>query len=109
MTDRHPSFELAMKHFNQPVIVMFEVVRLIGWGQDEDDAYFIFRYRGGHIERSSVVGGFIPLTALQTQDTPDGIRHAMEDPARNDFHQLDKWLHFNGAPKADAFIIEEAE
>ena len=107
MDDRHPSYLDALKHFNEPVIDMFEVVRLIGWGQDEHDSYFIYLHRGGEISRSSTVGGFIPLDRLGDQDTPDGIRHALENPARNDFEQLNKWLTLNGAPEADGFLLEE--
>lgn len=108
MSKRHPSYARAMEHFNEPVIDMFKVVRLVGWGQDEYDCFYIYRAPFGKQYASSAVGAFIPLRQLKSQDTPDGIRHAMADPARDDFDQLDKWLEINGAPKAEAFILEES-
>lgn len=107
MTDRHPSFDRAVKHFNEPVIDFLTVVRLIGWGQDDDDAYYIYSSTHRGIYRSSVVGSFTPLALLGKAYTPDGIRHAMADPARDDLHQLDQWLALNGAPKVEALLIEE--
>lgn len=109
MKERHPSYLRALKHFNEPVLDMFRVVRLIGWGQDEHDSYYIYQAAGGEVYRSSTVGGFIPLDRLGSQDTPDGIRHALENPARNDFEQLSKWLALNGAPPAEVFWLEEPE
>ncbi len=107
MSKRHPSYDDAIAHFNEPVIDIFDVVRLIGWGQDDDDCYFIFAARNGRIYRSSAVGGFIPLDRLRNQQTPDGIRHALESPARDDFEQLDKWLALNGAPRSGTFWLED--
>lgn len=106
-TSRHPSFKLATKHFNEPVIDHLTVARLIGWGQDDHDAFYIYSSPRRGVYRSSAVGAFIPLTPLKAHDTPDGLRHAMEDPARDDFDQVDKWLSLNGAPRVETFILEE--
>ena len=103
-----PSYAEARVHFNEPVVDMFSVVRLIGWGQDEDDCYYIYlRHGAGQVYRSSAVGGFIALTPLKQAQSPDGLRHALEDPACDDFDQLDKWLALNGAPRADVFRLED--
>lgn len=106
-TKRHSSYDFAIKHFNEPVIDYLRVVRLVGWGEDEHDAHYIYSCTRRGIYRSSAVGSFIPLISLKTQDTVDGIRHVMENPALDDFDQLDKWLSLNGAPRLAVFILEE--
>lgn len=108
-TKRHSSYDFAVKHFNEPVIDYLRIVRLVGWGQDDHDAYYIYSSTRRGIYRSSAVGSFIPLISLKSQDTVDGIRHAMADPAMDDFDQLDKWLALNGAPCATVFMLEEIE
>lgn len=49
------------KHRGELVLDIFEIVRLEGFHEDEDDYYYVFRtlYKG--VIRSSCVGGFTPL------------------------------------------------
>jgi hypothetical protein len=48
---------LAVAHFNEPIISFEEVVRLIGYAEDERDCYFITQRMHGEIRWNTCVGG----------------------------------------------------
>ena len=76
-------------HFNEPMLCMFDVARLIGVGQDECDSYYILHYPGNRgVVWSSAVGHLFPLSGL----------------GKNAFTLLDSWLSLNGAPQAKKFL-----
>ncbi len=100
--------KMCRSHFNEPLIVGFDVARLIGYGEDEMDCYLICqhpKYPDGETKWWSAVGGYTFLDRLKGQDyvrSTDG-----ED--WDDLVRLDNVLSLNGAPKADEFkvVIEE--
>lgn len=61
-------YEETQPYLNQLVIQGFEVVRLMGVVEDEDDFYYVFdNYKKGtcHV---SILAGFIPLKGLDGYD-----------------------------------------
>jgi hypothetical protein len=97
--------EMALQHFNEPMLSSFSVVRCIGYAEDEKDCYIIVRYP--RIENSVVwltcVGGYMFLDRLKGQQE---IRNAGEDRNEtwDDFWRLDHWLGLNGAPQEPMFL-----
>lgn len=95
-------FHEALAYFNQPVLNWTEVTRLIGYGEDESDCYYIFKGMNGNIRWSSCVGGFIALDRLIGQghvETEDG-------DIWDDFVRLDNVLKLNGSPREKEFRLE---
>lgn len=98
---RETAIGSILQHFNEPVLFGSTLARLVGFGEDEDDFYYICIEIGGRVVWYSMAAGFISLTRLKGQDLV--ISHNGEE--WDDFHRLDKLLSYNGAPKADAPVI----
>lgn len=94
---------MCRDHFNEPFLVAFDLVRLIGYGEDQDDAYIIYIKRGGDISRMTCVGGYTFLDCLENQ----GQIISSEGESWNDLYRLDIMLELNGACKVKEFILEK--
>jgi len=86
-------------HFNEPILVCFELGRLIGYGEDEDDCYLIVDFPR---RRSwcTAVGGYMYLTTLLGQ----GIVYSQTGEIWNDFTRLDSLLELNGCLRQEEFF-----
>lgn len=108
MAARRPDLrEEALKYFNHPVLSTFDVVRCIGYAEDNDDCYYIIRYPNNTHKHTvvwlSCVGGLMTLDRLKGQRE---IKNAGEnrDETWDDFYRLDEWLALNGCPKEERFV-----
>lgn len=92
--------QIARDHFNQPVLCSFELVRLIGYAEDDRDCYFIMKQRGGTTFWQTCVGGYIFLERLKDQDAvlSTGGEHW------DDYYRADNLLELNGATKEKEFV-----
>lgn len=86
------------EHFNEPILVGFELVRLVGYSIDEDDFYLVYADQYGP-SKISFVGGYTYLNALKNQNM---LR--IDDKVYNDFIRLDNFLEMNCVPKVDKMI-----
>lgn len=86
----------ALNHFNEPVLLGLEVGRLIGYGEDDHDCYWIIKRQDGTIYWHTCVGGYIWLNVLKGQ----GVAGNWDD-----FIRLDNQLEYNGCSKADNFLV----
>lgn len=92
----------AMAHFNEPILMGFNLCRLIGYSEDDEDCYMIvFDPRRGRY-KNTFVGGYTYLDCLKQQ----GQVRSVSGEDWNDFTRLDSLLELNGAPKAPEFIVE---
>lgn len=107
MTERHPDIQAFCRmHFNEPVILGMEVCRLVGYAETARDCYYVAHSMRRGIFWDSAVGPCMTLRALQDQDkviARDGVHDGDE---WNNFTRLDTWLALNGAPRADAFVLD---
>jgi hypothetical protein len=82
------------------VIAGTELGRVVGYGEDEDDCYFIVQHmRPKGAVWHSCVGGFYSLELLRGQ----GYVRSSEGEDWDDYVRLDTVLSLNGAPKAETF------
>lgn len=99
-------YKMALSHFNEPIIVINEIVRLIGYGEDESDCYLICQKMGGEVFWETCVGGYYWLNRLKGQ----GYVRSTTGEGWDDLTRLDNILSLNGAPKADEFkVVIEAK
>lgn len=95
--------KMCRDHFNEPVLLHFEVGRLVGYAEDEADCYLIINYPNPvRTVYHTCVGGYHWLDRLRGQHlviSRDGERW-------DDYYRIDKALELNGAPKVDNFIIK---
>lgn len=82
-------FNKAKEYFNEPVLVTFEVGRLIGYAEDEDDCYNIIAFPHNKVIWSSCVGGFVSLRNIDEKS----------------FKYLDTLLELNASPKQEKFSV----
>jgi hypothetical protein len=82
-------------HFNEPVLIMDRLGRVIGYGEDEQDCYMIVMYMGGKIVWNTAVGGYVFLDRLKGQE----YVKATNGEEWDDFVRLNNILELNGAPK----------
>ena len=97
--------EEAKKHFNEPILIGFDLGRCVGYAEDNEDCYLIIRYPRPHHEILSwhtFVGGYTYLDILKGQECCKSSTG--ED--WNDFTRLDSLLELNGAPKEKEFICK---
>lgn len=92
----------AIRHFNEPVLLHLNVVRLIGYAETAVDCYWIVNEPRKGISWSSCVGGLIYLSTLKEQ----GVVHADNGEIWTDYSRIDSWLELNGAPKVQAFVLQ---
>lgn len=94
--------EECKKHFNEPVLMHTKLGRLIGFGEDWDDYYYIVMHMGGEVVWYSAVGGFYALDRLKGQEHVKAYNGEEWD----DFFRLDNMLNLNNCPKADVMRME---
>lgn len=101
--------EEILGHFNEPMLCMGTLVRCVGYGEDEMDAYIIMQqsrpfsiYPHESIIRHTCVGGYTFLDRLKGQGYVKG--YTGED--WDDLFRLCEELTQCGSPKLDAPIIE---
>lgn len=93
---------MCAKHFNEPVLIGLDVCRLIGYAEDDFDAYLICRRPGGKLLYMTCVGGYIFLNPLKNK----GYTKSATGEEWDDFSRLDNLLTLNDCPKEESFIIE---
>lgn len=98
--------QMCFDHFNEPVLMSFELARLIGYGADADDCYLIVKYpRRGRVWHTAV-GGYMFLDRLKGQNLVNPKYPSYEGEVWDDFNRLDNMLKVNGVPKAAEFLVE---
>ncbi len=95
-------FHMALSHFNEPMLSGFDLMRVIGYGEDDRDCYLILKGRNGNIVWTTCVGGYVFLNCLKGQDKIISTEGEVWD----DFYRIDQLLSYNGAPKEEDFILE---
>ena len=96
--------EMCRAHFNEPAIFGFEIARVIGYGEDEDDCYIIAAHPNGAKRPEmwhTCVGGYVFLDRLSGQ----GHVRSGTGEDWDDLYLLDNFLALNGAPKATEFKV----
>lgn len=100
---------MCLDHFNEPVLMMFELARLIGFGDDGDDYYLIVKYPkhpSGKIVWHTAVGGYIFLDKLKDQRLTVPSHPTFYGEIWSDLSRLDNMLTLNGVPREEKFIVE---
>lgn len=95
-------YELALSHFNEPMLNGWDVVRCIGYGETGVDCYIIARRPRGQIVWISCVGGYTFLDRLKGQ----GYVISTSGEEWDDLWRLDSSLSLNGCLREEEFIIE---
>ena len=101
--------QMCLDHFNEPVLMMFELCRLIGYGEDADDCYLIVKYPkypDGRIVWSTAVGGYTFLERLKGQNFVVPAYPQFKNEYWDDFIRLDNVLALSGVPKEEKFIVD---
>lgn len=96
-------FDEAMKHFNEPILICFDLGRCVGYYEDDEDCYLLVKFpRKEKLVKCTFVGGYTYLTCLKGQCHVTLITGEECD----DFYRLDKLLELNGAPREKHFLCE---
>jgi len=102
----------ASRHFNEPILIGFNLCRCVGYAEDNNDCYLISRIRPAKFKESglevkytwtSFVGGYTYLDSLKGQGYCK-LKTGEEIDDLDDFYRLDKLLELNGVPREDTFI-----
>jgi hypothetical protein len=101
--------EMAKSHFNEPMISSFDIVRCVGYAEDDSDCYIIARrsrslasqIKDGELVWLTCVGGYTFLDRLKGQQ----VIISNDGEHWDDFVRLDHVLALNGAPKEENFIL----
>lgn len=96
--------EEVRAHFNEPMLMGAEVVRCIGYGEDEKDCYVIMRRPQPHndVIWHTMVGDYYFLDKLKGQQYVKG--YTGED--WDDLFRLDADLQRAGVPKEAEFCVD---
>lgn len=95
-------YDLALCHFNEPMLSMGEVVRLIGYGETAIDCYFIVAKPRSVVAWLTCVGGYTFLDRLKGQ----GYVKSTSGEDWDDLYRLDSMLTHGGCPKAETFRLD---
>jgi hypothetical protein len=101
---RYEIIKQIKKHLNEPILITFDVGRLVGFAEDSRDYYYIIKqpaYPNGKILYSSCVGGFTSLRKLKNQNKVITETGEIWD----DYSRLDDILTMNGASKVDEIMM----
>lgn len=90
------------EHFNEPMLAGFDLVRCIGYGEDDSDCYVIYRRPGGEVIWHTMVGGYTFLSRLKGQ----GYARSTSGEDWDDLFRLDHMLALNGCPKEAVMRVE---
>lgn len=103
MNDIH---QMCLDHFNEPVLICFELARLIGYGEDADDCYLIVNYPDRGVVWHTAVGGYTFLDRLKGQGFVVPTHPSFEGETWDDLIRLDGMLALNGVVKEEKFIVD---
>ena len=96
-------FDEAQMHFNEPILLGFNLGRCVGYGEDDDDCYLIVKFPDRpSYTRHTFVGGYTYLDCLKTQN----LVTATNGEVWSDFTRLDNLLELNGASKESEMVLE---
>jgi len=96
----------ALLHFNEPILLSFELGRCVGYAEDEDDCYLMVKMPYGRrhgMVKHTFVGGYIYLDCLKTRGVVQSLH---TDEVWTDFSRLDSLLQLNGASREAAFLVD---
>jgi hypothetical protein len=95
--------DMVRSHFNEPMLNMGQLVRCIGYGEDESDCYIIVRQmdREHPVVWITCVGGYTFLDRLKGQNYVRSTGGEDWD----DLTRLDSLLLHNGSPRESEFIV----
>lgn len=84
-------YELALEHFNEPVLLGDRLVRLVGYGEDEMDCYFICISKTKDREKfwHTCVGGYVFLDRLRGQNEVVSVHSG---DIWDDLYRLEQYL-----------------
>lgn len=99
-------YEMCLEHFNEPVLMMFELARLIGYAEDADDCYLVVKYPRRGVVRHTAVGGYTFLDRLKGQNHVVPTHPSFEGEVWDDLIRLDMLLEMNGVPREEKFIVD---
>lgn len=95
-------FEEVKSHFNEPVLLGWDVGRIIGYAESDDCYMVVEMPRRGTI-RHTMVGGYTYLRCLKGQGR---VKSNHCDQVWDDYVRLDSLLELNGVPKQKEFIVD---
>jgi hypothetical protein len=106
-------YQEALAHFNEPVLIGFNLARVVGYAEDDEDCYLIIRkprygqmFNEGY-EWCTFVGGYTYLACLKDQNIVTPLHPQFEGEIWTDYSRLDSLLELNGAPKEEKFLVVE--
>jgi hypothetical protein len=86
----------AQSHFNEPILLGFDLARLIGYAEDDEDCYLVVRDPRRGLVWATLVGGCTYLDCLRGRNVCGEW---------DDFTRLDSLLAMNGAPREAEFMV----
>lgn len=95
-------YQLALDHFNEPVLIEDQLGRLVGYGESAVDCYLIINFLRGKISWHTCVGGYYWLDRLKGQE----YVRSNNGEDWDDLTRLNSLLELNGAPKAKEFLLK---
>lgn len=99
-------YEKVKQHFNEPVIVGFEICRIVGYAEDLHDCYMIVRSPKHGKYWLTLVGGYIFLNCLKGQSV--NVSPSTGE-TWDDYWRIDRLLTLNGVPHEEEFIYENRD
>ena len=90
--------EEVKSHFNEPVLIGFDLCRIIGYAEDEIDSCMIVLDPRGGIRWHTLVGGYAYLDSLAQESVVLPTYPAYPGEVWNSLSRLDSLLELNGAP-----------
>lgn len=104
MSTREEILEMCKQHFNEPILCGFELGRLIGFAEDDDDYYLVVKFprKGLEVETLwiSAAGGYVFLNRLKRQTTSTD----KNNEEFNEYEYLDRVLTLNDVPLEEKFV-----
>ena len=94
-------YQEALLHFNEPILMGFDLCRCVGYAEDADDCYLVARDRRRGLVWHTFVGGYTYLDVLKGQDQ---CKSKTTGETWDAFTRLDSLLGLNGVPKEPNFI-----
>lgn len=96
--------QTCLDHFNEPILIDFQIARLIGCAEDDDDCYLIINVPGKGIQRHTASGGYIFLNVLRGQNRVVPNYPSFEGEIWDDLYRLDSLLTIRGVPPEEHFL-----
>jgi hypothetical protein len=96
----------AKLHFNEPILMGFDLGRCIGYGETDEDCYLIIKDPRRGVYWHTFVGGYTYLDCLKQQGITIPLHPSYPGEIWTDFSRLDTLLELNGAPKEQEFLVD---